>query len=136
MPHPDTDKSYFYDPSDIEMEDLPTQPKHTLRITSSLHSLKSIRSTMRLRQCPIRALPQVPQLSPNDMPRIPKMPIDPFFPPCPHPKKPYCLGEDISEMGMGTRYVGIEHRDPEHYWITCRMDNTKVEFATRVARVL
>jgi len=62
------------------------------------------------------------------------MPIDPFFPPCPQPKKPYRLGEDISALGMGTRYVGIEYRDPEFYWITCRMDNTGVEFATRVAR--
>src|SRR5882724_11569650 len=89
---------------------------------------------MRLGQCPIRALPQVPQLSPNDMPRIPKMPINPFFPPCPQPKQPYRLGEDISEMGMGTRYVGIEYRDPERYWITGCMDNTGVEFATWVAR--
>ena len=62
------------------------------------------------------------------------MPINPFFPPCPQPKKPYCLGEDISEMGTGTRYVGIKYRDPECYWITCRMDNTGVEFTTWVAR--
>ena len=74
------------------------------------------------------------QPSLNDMPRIPKMPIDPFFPPHPQPKKPDCLGEDISEIGMGTRYVGSEYRDPECYWITCCMDNTGVEFATWVAR--
>src|SRR5882724_4927003 len=80
------------------------------------------------------ALPIVPQPSLKDIPRIPKMPIDPFFPPRPQPKKPYHLGEDISEVGMGTRYVGIEYRDPEHYWITCCMDNTGVKFATWVAR--
>src|SRR5882724_11175259 len=89
---------------------------------------------MQLRQCPIRSLPQVPQPSLNDMPSIPKTLIDPFFPPHPLPMNPYHLGEDISEMGMGTRYVGIEYRDPEFYWITCRMDNTGVKFATRVAR--
>src|SRR5882724_5973637 len=89
---------------------------------------------MKLGQCPIRALPHVPQLSPNDMPSIPKTPIDPFFPPCPQPKKPYHLGEEISEVGMGTRYVGIDYRDPKCYWITCHMDYTGVEFATQVAR--
>jgi len=116
------------------MEELPARPPNTLKKKSSLHSLKAIRSTMQLGKCPIKALPQVPQLSPYDMPRIPQPPIDPFFPPRPHPKKPYRLGEDISEIGTGTRFVGIEYRDPERYWITCRMDNTGVEFATRVAR--
>jgi len=134
MPHPETNKSYFEDPSDIEMDELPARPTNTLQNKSSLHSLNAIRSTMRLGKCPIKALPQVPQLSPYDMPRIPQMPIDPFFPPRPHPKKPYRLGEDISEIGTGTRFVGIEYRDPERYWITCRMDNTGVEFATWVAR--
>ena len=62
------------------------------------------------------------------------MPIDPFFPPRPHLKKPYQLGEDISELGMGTIYVGIEYRDPDCYWITYHMDNTGVEFTTWVAR--
>src|SRR5882724_7241963 len=89
---------------------------------------------MQLGQCPIRALPQVPQLSPNDMPGIPKTPIDPFFPPCPQPMKPYHLGKKISEMGTGTRNVGIVDRDPKHYWITCCMDYTGVEFATWVDR--
>src|SRR5882724_1317523 len=134
MPHPETNKSIFEDPSDIEMDELPARPTNTLQNKSSLHSLNAIRSTMRLGKCPIRALPQVPQLSPYNMPRIPQMPIDPFFPPRPHPKKPYHLGEDISEMGTGTRYGGIKYRDPERYWITCRMDNTGVEFATWVAR--
>ena len=89
---------------------------------------------MGLGQSPIMALPIIPQPSLNDMPRIPKMPIDPFFPPHPQPKKLYHLGKGISEMGTGTRYVGIEYRDPECYWIRCHMDNTGVEFATWVAR--
>jgi len=76
-----------------------TTTKYSKEKKSSLHSLKAIRSTMQLGKCPIKALPQVPQLSPYDMPRIPQLPIDPFFPPRPHPKKPYRLGEDISEIG-------------------------------------
>ena len=79
MSHPDTDKSYFEDPFDIEMQDLPTQPRHTLWITSSLHSLKSIWPTMQLGQCPIKALPVVPQLTPNNMPIIPITPINHSF---------------------------------------------------------
>src|SRR5882724_12254241 len=89
---------------------------------------------MRLGQYPIRALPQVPQLSLNNMPSTPKTPIDLFFPPHPLPMKPYHLGKEISEMGMCTRYVGIMDRDPKCYWITCCMDYTGVEFTTRVAR--
>src|SRR5467141_3696675 len=45
---------------------------------------------------------------------------------------PYHLGEDISEIGTGTRFVGIEARDPQYYWITCQMDNTGIRFAVRV----
>jgi len=56
-------KSYFDDPSDIEIEDLPTQPN--LLYGSHLTPLTEINSTNGLRQCPIRALPQVPQLSPK-----------------------------------------------------------------------
>ena len=69
------------------------------------------------------------------MPSIPKTPIYPLFPPCSRPKK-YHLGEEISEMGMGTRYVGIEYRDPECYWITCCMEYTGVKLAIWVARDL
>jgi len=61
------------------------------------------------------------------------MPIDPFFPPRPHPKNPI-VGRGHFRDGKGTRYVGIEYRDPECYWITCHMDNTGVEFTTQVAR--
>src|SRR5882724_4224905 len=89
---------------------------------------------MRLGQYPIRALPQVPQLSLNNMPSIPKTPIDLFFPPHPQPMKPYHLGKEISEMGTGTRYVGIVDSDPKCYWITCHMDYTGVEFTILVDR--
>jgi len=65
-----------------------------------------IRSTMRL-AVSHQSTSSVPQLSLYDMPRIPQMPIDPFFPPRPHPKKPYRLGEDISEIGNGYKIRGI-----------------------------
>src|SRR5882672_8199545 len=58
------------------------------------------------------------------IPLLLNIPIDPLFPPRLRPKQPYHLGEDISEIGTGTRFVGIEARDPQYYWITCRMDNT------------
>ena len=83
MSHPDTDKSFFDDPSNIEMEDLPTHPQHTLWITSSLHSLKSMRLTFQLGQCPIKAIPVVPQLTHNDIPSTLIPLINPFFPPHP-----------------------------------------------------
>jgi len=41
--------------------------------------------------------------------QILKMPIDPSFH-HPHPKKPYHLGEDISEDGNRYKIYGIEYR--------------------------
>ena len=70
------------------------------------------------------------------MPIIPITPINPLFPPCLQPKKPYHFGEEISEMGTGTRFVGIEDQEPECYRITCHMDYTGIEFATWVAQSL
>src|SRR5882672_8113658 len=69
-------------------------------------------------------------------PITPNIPIDPLFPPHLLPKQPYHLGEDISEMGKGTRFVGIEAQDPQYYWINCQMDNTGIRFAMQVDRFL
>src|SRR5882724_9062672 len=66
--------------------------------------------------------------------RFPKCLSTPSFLHIHNPRTPIIWERIFSEMGMGTRYVGIEYRDPECYWITCRMDNTGVEFATCVAR--
>jgi len=64
------------------------------------------------------------------------IPTDPLFPPCLRPQRPYHVGEDITEVGRGTRFIRIEDRDDIYYWITCRMDNTGVEFSMRVGRDL
>jgi len=46
------------------------------------------------------------------------------------------VGEDITEVGRGTRFIRVEDRDDIYYWITCHMDNTGVEFSMRVSRDL
>ena len=40
------------------------------------------------------------------------------------------------EVGMGTCFIRVEEQDDNDYWITCRMDNTGVEFSTRVNQSL
>src|SRR5467141_740141 len=42
------------------------------------------------------------------------------------------IWEKISEIGTGTRFVSIEARDPQYYWITFQMDNTGIRFTVRV----
>jgi len=92
MSNPDDLKSISEDPSDIEMADL-SKLKSTLQLKQSLQSLKSIQSTIQHEQCPIMALPVVPQLTPmaptvvsepslNDITITPLIPTDPLFPPC------------------------------------------------------
>ena len=46
------------------------------------------------------------------------------------------MGEDITEVGRGTRFIRVEDRNDIYYWITCHMDNTGVEFSMRVSRDL
>src|SRR5882672_9784052 len=104
MLNPNDTKFFFYDPSDIEMDDFPLL-KHLLRIKQSL---QSIQSAFQSNHSPIKALPVVPQLPLYDNPITPNIPIKPLFPQCLQPKQLYHLGEDISEMGKGTRFVSIE----------------------------
>ena len=127
-----SETSFFEDPSDIEMDDL-SLPKRPIQIKKSL---RSIRSAFKHDRTPVKEIPGIPQLALYDNPITPNIPIDPLFPPRLRPKQPYHLGEDISEIGTGTRFVGIEARDPQYYWITCRMDNTGIRFAVRVNRCL
>ena len=35
-------------------------------------------------------------------------------------------------VGRGTQFVRVEARDQDHYWITCQVDNTGIEFTTQV----
>src|SRR5882672_3193264 len=104
MPSPYSNMSFFDDPSDIEMEYL-SLPKQPLQIKKSLWL---IRSTFQCDCAPVKELPGIPLLTLNDNLTIPNIPIDPLFPPRLQPKPPYHLGEDISEIGTGTRFVGIE----------------------------
>src|SRR5467141_2117773 len=77
MPSPYSYKSFFEDPSDIEMEDL-SLPKQPLCIKKSL---QSIRSTFLCNHTPVKELPGIPQLALYDNPITPTIPIDPLFPP-------------------------------------------------------
>ena len=104
MQNPNDIKSFFEDPSDIEMDDF-SLPKRPLQIKKSLWS---IQSAFQCDHTPVKKLPGIPLLTLNDNPITPNIPIDPLFPPCLQPKQPYHLGEDISEMGKGTRFVCIE----------------------------
>jgi len=142
MSNQDDLKSIFKDSSDIEMEDL-SKPKCALKLKQSLQSLKPTWLTNQHKQCPIMALPVVPQLTPmvstvvfqptlNDIAIAPLIPTDPLFPPCLWPQKPYHLGEDIMAVRRGTCFVRIEAQDQDHYWITCWVDYTGVEFSIQV----
>src|SRR5882672_2278018 len=106
MQNPNSIKSFFEDPSDIEMEDF-SLPKWPLQIKQSI---RSILSAFQRDHIPVMALPGIPLLTLNDNPITPNIPIDPLFPPHLRPKQPYHLGEDISRMGKGTIFVGIEAR--------------------------
>src|SRR5882672_3683620 len=104
MLSPYSETSFFEDPSDIEMDELPL-PKWPIQIKKSL---RSIRSAFKHDCTPVKEIPGIPQLALYDNPITPNIPIDPLFPPSLRPKQPYHLGEDISEIGTGTRFVGIE----------------------------
>src|SRR5882672_57122 len=70
-------KSFFEDPSDIEMDDL-SLPKRPIQIKKSL---RSIRSTFKNDRTPVKEIPGVPQLALYDNPISPNIPRDPLSPP-------------------------------------------------------
>src|SRR5882672_5457735 len=114
------------------MEDL-SLPKRPLQIKKSIWS---IRSAFQCNHTPVKELPGIPLLTLNDNLTIPNIPIDPLFPPCLQPKPLYHLGEDISGMEKGTRFVSIEDQDHQYYWINCQMDDTGFKFTMRVDHCL
>src|SRR5882724_8344755 len=139
MSDPDALRSVFEDPSDLEMDDL-AKPKPILRLKQSIQSLQSTQHE----QCPIMALPIDPQPTPtvptvdseltaptsNNIAIIPIIPTNPLFTPHLQPQRPYHLGEDITEVRRGTQFIRVEEWDDDHYWITCRMDNSGFKFST------
>src|SRR5882724_11122109 len=127
------------------MDDL-AKPNPILRLKQSIQSLQSTRC----QQCPIMALPIDPQPTPtvpivvsklsvpasNNIAIASIIPTDPLFPPHLRPQRPYHLGEDITDVGRGTRFIRVEDQDDNYYWITCQMDDTGVKFSLRVSQDL
>ena len=62
-------------------------------------------------------------MSPSEIDRQ-YIPTDPLYLPCYRPERPFRLGEDISRMGAGTRYIGITARDPTLAYISLCQDTT------------
>src|SRR5882724_10468493 len=134
MSNPDALRSIFEDHSDLEMDNL-TKPNPILKLKRSIWSIRSLQATCH-QQCPIMALPIDPQPTPmvpivvselsapasNNIAIASSIPTDPLFPPRLRPQRPYHVGEDITEVGRGTRFIKVEDRDDIYYWITCRMD--------------
>jgi len=135
MSDPDTLRSVlFEDPSDLEMDDLAKAQSH--------HQIETVDSITRCSSAPswhfplILSLPTVPIVvsklsvpASNNIAITSIIPTDPLFPPCLQPQRPYNVGEDIMEVGRRMCFIRIEDRNDIYYWITCRMDNTGVEFS-------
>src|SRR5882724_4784343 len=145
MSDPDALRSIFEDHLDLEMDNL-AKPNPIIRLKWSIQSLQATRR----QQCPIMALPIDPQPTPtvpivvsklsapasNNISITSGIPTDPLFPPRLRPQRPYHVGEDITEVRRGTHFIRVEDRNDIYYWITCRMDNTGLEFSMRVSRDL
>src|SRR5882724_11078168 len=141
MSNSDALRSEFEDPLDIEMDNL-IKPNPILILKRSIQSIQSLQATHH-QQCPIMALPIDPQPTPtvpivvyklyvpasNNIANTSIIPTDPLFPPHLRPQRPYHVGEDITEVGRGTHFIRVEDQNDIYYWITCRMDNTGVEFS-------
>ena len=101
-----------------------------LKPPSSVHTRPSkssiSNSTNNLLPPPLSSYPPMP-CSEIDLKYIP---IDPLYlPQCRHPSLPFRLGEDISRMGAGTRYIGISARDPTLAYITLCQDTTLLHYS-------
>ena len=97
--------------------DIPKPPSsvHTRPLKSSISS-----STNNLLPPPLSSYPP---MSPSELDHQ-YIPTDPLYLPHYRPEKPFCLGEDISRTGAGTRYIGITARDPTLAYISLRQDTT------------
>src|SRR5882724_5773756 len=127
MSDPDSLRSVFEDPSDLEMDNL-AKPNPILRLKQSIRAIQSLQAT-RHQHCPIIALPIDPQPTPmvpivvsklsapasNDIAIVSGIPTDPLFPPCLRPQRPYHVGEDITEVGRETRFIRVEDQDDNYY---------------------
>src|SRR5882724_497825 len=127
MSDPDALRSIFEDHSDLEMGNL-TKPNPILKLKQSLRSIRSLQSS-RHQQRPIMALPIDPQTTPMVTPVVSELsapvynniaiasiiPTNPLFPPRLRPQRPYHVGEDITEVGRGTRFIKVEDRDDINY---------------------
>ena len=130
MSNPDDLNSIFKDPSDIKMEDL-SKPKQTLQLKQSLCMITQVNSINHSTWAvPHYGTPCCSSAYPNDNPIISIILTEPLFLPWQWPQWPFPLGEDITVVGRGTQYIRVEARDHNHYWITCWVDNTGVEFTT------
>ena len=68
-------------------------------------------------------LSSYPPMSPSEI-DCQYIPTDPLYLPHYRPERPFRLGEDISRMGAGTRYIGITARDPTLAYISLHQDST------------
>src|SRR5882724_4275118 len=123
MSDPEALKSILEDPSDLEMDDL-AKPNPILRLKWLIQSIQSTQHE----QCPIMALPIDPQPTlmvptvvseltvptSNDIAITPIITTNPLFPPCLQPQRPYHLGEDITEVRRGMRFIRVEEWDNDH----------------------
>ena len=57
------------------------------------------------------------------------IPLDPLYLPHRRPSLPFRLGEDISRMGAGTRYIGITAREPILAYLSLRQDGTLAHYS-------
>ena len=57
------------------------------------------------------------------------IPIDPLYLPRRRPSLPFHLGEDISQTGAGTQYIGITAWDPTLAYISLRQDGTLLHYS-------
>ena len=69
---------------------------------------------------PLNSYPPMPHSEIN----LKYIPIDPLYLPQRWSSLPFCLGEDISRMGAGTRYIGITARDLTLAYISLHQDGT------------
>ena len=67
-------------------------------------------------------------MSPSEIDRQ-YIPTDPLYLPCYRPEQPFCLGDNISRTGAGTRYIGITAQDPTLAYISLCQDTTSSHYS-------
>ena len=95
-------------------------PKPPLSVHTRPSKSSISNSTNNLLPPPLSSYPPMPR-SEIDRKYIP---LDPLYLPRRCPSLPFRLGEDISRMGAGTRYIGITAREPTLAYLSLRQDGT------------